>query len=159
GGNTNVDDMALACGPDNRLVHTNGGYTTTINNHGEVEWHPPPQLDHGQHRINYHHRPELLLTPPQDQPEPEPQQHPEHDPERDLTHEPEQPADGELQWHPQWDLDWDNDFDQPTPNTPNVEHLWNPEPSAPEPLDPRLPPGWTLLNNNHALSGKAVRGP
>ncbi|MCV7064843.1 DUF222 domain-containing protein, partial [Mycolicibacterium farcinogenes] len=40
GANTNVDEMALACGPDNRLVHTDGGYTTTINADGDVEWHP-----------------------------------------------------------------------------------------------------------------------
>lgn len=61
GGNTNVDEMALACGWDNRLVDKNGGHTTQINGRGEVEWHPPPELDHGQHRINYYHRPELLL--------------------------------------------------------------------------------------------------
>ncbi len=70
GGNTNIDEMALACGPDNRLVNTDGGYTTSINRRGEVEWQPPPGLDHGQNRINYHHRPELLLTPPeQDDPD------------------------------------------------------------------------------------------
>ncbi|SUA04254.1 protein of uncharacterised function DUF222 [Mycolicibacterium fortuitum] len=65
GGNTNVDDMALACGPDNRLVDDDGGYSTTITSDGVVQWHPPPELDHGQHRINYLHRPELLLTPPE----------------------------------------------------------------------------------------------
>jgi hypothetical protein len=64
GGNTNVDEMALACGPDNRLVDEDGGYTTTINERGEVEWIPPPQLDTGQARINYYHRPEGLLRPP-----------------------------------------------------------------------------------------------
>lgn len=63
GGNTNVDDMALACGPDNRMVHRDGGYTTTINGRGEVEWQAPPWLDNGQQRINYVHRPELLLRP------------------------------------------------------------------------------------------------
>ncbi|QNJ91622.1 DUF222 domain-containing protein [Mycolicibacterium fluoranthenivorans] len=63
GGNTNVDDMALACGPDNRMVHRDGGYTTTINGRGEVEWQAPPWLDNGQQRINYAHRPELLLRP------------------------------------------------------------------------------------------------
>ncbi|OMC38037.1 hypothetical protein A5740_03670, partial [Mycobacterium sp. GA-1841] len=88
GGHTNVDDMALACGPHNRLVNTDaddGGYTTTINPTGDVEWHPPPALDHGQHRINYHHRPELLLIPPADAPEPETQP----EPEADLTPGPE----------------------------------------------------------------------
>ncbi|MBY0290862.1 MAG: 13E12 repeat family protein, partial [Mycobacteriaceae bacterium] len=62
-GNTNVNEMTLACGPDNRLVGR-GGWTTTINDHGDAEWHPPPDLDTGQTRTNYHHRPELLLRPP-----------------------------------------------------------------------------------------------
>jgi len=48
----------------NRLVDKDNGWTTTINNHGDAEWHPPPGLDTGQTRINYHHRPELLLKPP-----------------------------------------------------------------------------------------------
>ncbi len=63
-GNTNVNELALACGPDNRLVDKNNGWTTTINTHGDVEWTPPSDLDTGQTRINYHHRPELLLRPP-----------------------------------------------------------------------------------------------
>ncbi len=70
GGNTNIDNLALACGPDNRLVDNNNGWTTTINNQGDVEWTPPPHLDTGQTRINYYHRPEKLLRPPQD-PNPE----------------------------------------------------------------------------------------
>jgi hypothetical protein len=69
GGNTNVDEMGLACGPDNRLVDE-GGYTTTITDRGDVEWQPPPGLDHGQSRINYHHRPELLLRPNDEPPLP-----------------------------------------------------------------------------------------
>ena len=56
GGNTNVDDMTLACGPDNRAVD-DGGWQTHINTRGECEWTPPPDLDHGQARINYYHRP------------------------------------------------------------------------------------------------------
>ncbi|WP_425487201.1 DUF222 domain-containing protein [Mycolicibacterium sediminis] len=65
GGNTNVDEMALACGADNRLVGE-GGWTTTITDRGDVEWQPPPDLDNGHTPINYRHRPELLLRPPQD---------------------------------------------------------------------------------------------
>ncbi|MEV0668796.1 DUF222 domain-containing protein [Mycobacterium sp. NPDC050441] len=186
GGNTNVDEMALACGPDNRLVDTDSGYTTTINPHGEVEWHPPPALEHGQNRINYHHRPELLLTPPDNEPDPDlepgrelkrewvvPEQELQHDPEpvperelaRDPQHDPEPAPESDLtpnpEWDLQWDLEWFADFDRLTP--PNVEHLWDtqpfdPGPSTPEPVDPRLPPGWTLLDD-HALSDKAVRGP
>jgi hypothetical protein len=42
------------------------GWTTTVNARHEVEWAPPPQLDTGQARINYYHRPERLLRPPGD---------------------------------------------------------------------------------------------
>jgi hypothetical protein len=65
-GNTNINELALACGPDNRLVDKSNGWTTTINTRGDVEWIPPPNLDTGQTRINYYHRPELLLRPPRD---------------------------------------------------------------------------------------------
>jgi hypothetical protein len=68
GGNTNVDDLGLACGVNNRMVGPNG-WRTTVNDHHEVEWIPPPHLDTGQARINYYHRPEKLLHPPED-PEP-----------------------------------------------------------------------------------------
>jgi hypothetical protein len=70
GGNTNINDLALACGPDNRLVDDDGGWSTTINAHGDVEWTPPPHLDTGQTRINHYHLPERLLRPPED-PEPD----------------------------------------------------------------------------------------
>ena len=63
GGNTNVDEMTLACGPDNRDVDDDG-WQTRINTRGECEWRPPPDLDHGQSRINYYHRPEALLDHP-----------------------------------------------------------------------------------------------
>jgi hypothetical protein len=49
-----------------------GGWTTQFNAHGDVEWIPPPHLDTGQTRINYYHRPERLLQPPD---EPKDQQH------------------------------------------------------------------------------------
>jgi hypothetical protein len=64
GGNTNVDEMTLACGPDNRMVGPNG-WSTRINADNDVEWIPPHHLDTGQARINYYHRPELLLRPPE----------------------------------------------------------------------------------------------
>lgn len=236
GGNTNVDEMALACGPDNRLVHADGGYTTTINAHGQVEWHPPPGLDHGQQRINYFHRPELLLTPPEDQPQPEPaspqpkpepepvpeqeyepepipqqdltptieseldwntqqdpewdlkrdvewdneqdlqwdlelnhQQDPEMDPKPDVDWDNQQDLQWDLEWDPQWDRQWVTDFDQTTPSPPNVEHLWDPQPCTPEPVDPRLPPSsillddtsdsWQPTGNDCAAGAKDVRGP
>ena len=59
GGQTNIDEEVFACGADNRLAEY--GWTVQIRN-GVVEWIPPPQLDVGQARINYHHHPERLLT-------------------------------------------------------------------------------------------------
>jgi len=67
GGNTNIDELGLACGPDNRSV-TAGGWTTRMNDRCEVEWIPPPGLDTGQARVNTYHRPERLLRP--EDPEP-----------------------------------------------------------------------------------------
>jgi Domain of unknown function (DUF222) len=66
GGDTNVDDLGLACGGDNRMVGPSGGWTTRINDRHEVEWIPPPHLDTGQARVNYYHQPERLLRPPDD---------------------------------------------------------------------------------------------
>ena len=65
GGLTNVDDLALACGPDNRMVGP-GSWTTRLNDRHEVEWIPPEHLDTGQTRINRYHRPEELHPPPDD---------------------------------------------------------------------------------------------
>ncbi|WP_242453775.1 HNH endonuclease signature motif containing protein, partial [Mycolicibacterium sp. P9-64] len=65
GGLTNVDDLALACGPDNRMVGTDG-WTTRITDRHDVEWIPPPHLDTGQTRINHYHQPEKLHPPPDD---------------------------------------------------------------------------------------------
>jgi hypothetical protein len=65
GGLTNVDDLALACGPDNRMVGPEG-WSTRLTDHHDVEWIPPPHLDTGQTRINHYHRPEKLHPPPND---------------------------------------------------------------------------------------------
>ncbi|NVN51631.1 HNH endonuclease signature motif containing protein [Mycolicibacterium hippocampi] len=109
GGNTNIDDLGLACGPDNRLVNTHGGWTTRMNDRHEVEWIPPPGLDTGQTRINYYHRPEALLRPPE-----EPQA-PEFAESRDLeSAEPDSP--------------------DPASVTPEKR---DPEPITPEQIDPQ----------------------
>ncbi|MCV7278063.1 DUF222 domain-containing protein, partial [Mycolicibacterium flavescens] len=68
GGQTNVDELGLACGPDNRSVNNDGGWTTRMSQRHDVEWLPPPPLDTGQARLNYHHRPELLLRPDDEEP-------------------------------------------------------------------------------------------
>ncbi|BBZ18984.1 HNH endonuclease signature motif containing protein [Mycolicibacterium gadium] len=65
-GLTNVDELGLACGSDNRMVGP-GGWTTQMNAEHEVEWIPPSHLDTGQARVNDYHRPERL-RPPDDQP-------------------------------------------------------------------------------------------
>ena len=66
-GQTNVDELGLACGPDNRMVGP-GGWTTRINANNDVEWIPPPELDTGQARVNDYHRPERLRPPDEDEP-------------------------------------------------------------------------------------------
>ncbi len=58
---TDINDLTLACGPDNRLVEK--GWTTRTNARGDTEWLPPPHLDHGQPRVNTFHHPEKLATP------------------------------------------------------------------------------------------------
>lgn len=61
GGHTDIDTEVLACGADNRLAET--GWEVAVRD-GIVEWIPPPALDVGQARINYHHHPERLLAEP-----------------------------------------------------------------------------------------------
>ncbi|OBK48148.1 HNH endonuclease signature motif containing protein [Mycobacterium sp. 1081908.1] len=56
---TDIDDLTLACGPDNRLAEK--GWTTRTNTRGETEWIPPPHLDRGQPRTNSFHHPERFL--------------------------------------------------------------------------------------------------
>jgi hypothetical protein len=64
---TDIDQLTLACGPDNRLVEQ-GGFTTRKNARGDTEWIPPPHLDHAQPRTNTFHHPEKLLAPDDDEP-------------------------------------------------------------------------------------------
>lgn len=64
GGQTNAPDLALSCGPDNRLAGL--GWTTTIDpNTGRTHWHPPPLMNTGQDTLNHHFHPEELLVPPE----------------------------------------------------------------------------------------------
>ena len=67
GGQTNITDLGLACGPDNRLVKE-GGWSTQIRSDGRIEWIPPPLLDTGQDRVNHHHHPDELLSPRDEDP-------------------------------------------------------------------------------------------
>ena len=61
GGQTNIDELALGCGPHQRLVGP-GKWTTRINAHGRCEWIPPALLDTGQSRVNNYHHPQRYLT-------------------------------------------------------------------------------------------------
>jgi hypothetical protein len=66
-GETNIDELTLACGPDNRLVEA-GAWTTRKRKDGRTEWIPPPHLDTGQTRVNQYHHPEKYLLPDEDDP-------------------------------------------------------------------------------------------
>jgi Domain of unknown function (DUF222) len=61
-GQTNVDDLTLACPQDNRMVKP-GGWRTRKREDGRTEWIPPPHLDSGQSRVNDYHHPENYLLP------------------------------------------------------------------------------------------------
>jgi hypothetical protein len=63
GGDTNIEDLTLACGPDNRMVETTGWTTRNRPEDGVTEWIPPPELDCGQSRTNNYHHPERILHP------------------------------------------------------------------------------------------------
>lgn len=63
GGNTDINELTLACGCDNRMVNNGpAGWTTRKRRKdNRTEWIPPPHLDRGQTRVNYYHHPEELL--------------------------------------------------------------------------------------------------
>jgi len=62
---TDINELTLACGPDNRLAESN--WTTRKNAKGDTEWIPPPHLERGQPRINTFHHPEKVLAPDDDE--------------------------------------------------------------------------------------------
>ena len=70
GGNTDIDELTLACGCDNRLVdNTPTGWTTRKRkSDNRTEWIPPRHLDRGQSRVNLYHHPEKVLRPDEDDP-------------------------------------------------------------------------------------------
>ncbi len=68
GGQTDIDELALACQPDNNLIEQTEW--TTRRRDGRTEWIPPPILDTGQHRTNRYHHPRRYLTDRDDDAEP-----------------------------------------------------------------------------------------
>ena len=67
GGPTDVTNLALACGGDNRKVGPGGYRTRRRAKDNRVEWIPPPHLDDGRPRVNgYHHPEDILLPDPHD---------------------------------------------------------------------------------------------
>ncbi|MET4432306.1 HNH endonuclease signature motif containing protein [Mycolicibacterium sp. 624] len=88
-GQTNVDELGLACGPDNRMVGPDG-WSTRINACNDVEWIPPQHLDTGQARINDYHRPERL-HPPADNDNDEPADNTAEDTGAQSSSDPPQP--------------------------------------------------------------------
>ncbi|BBY61127.1 hypothetical protein MSAR_42630 [Mycolicibacterium sarraceniae] len=71
GGNTDIDDLGLACPPDSNLVETGGWNTRTLAN-GDTQWIPPTGLPMLTGGVNDYHHPERLLEndsgPPADDP-------------------------------------------------------------------------------------------
>ena len=70
GGQTNITDETLACGPDNRRVKP-GGWRTRKRKDGRTEWIPPPDLDTGQPRVNKYHHPQEFLAEHDEDDDPE----------------------------------------------------------------------------------------
>ncbi len=66
GGDTDIDNLTLSCGPHNRDVK-HDGWTTRKRHDGTTEWIPPPHLDHGQPRTNTYHHPEKMLESDEDE--------------------------------------------------------------------------------------------
>jgi hypothetical protein len=67
GGNTDIQDLTLACPPDNELVETGGWDTRKLAN-GDTEWIPPPGLPMLRGGVNDYHHPERLLGNESDPP-------------------------------------------------------------------------------------------
>ncbi|MGB3287327.1 HNH endonuclease signature motif containing protein [Mycolicibacter algericus] len=114
-GQTDVDDLALACAPDNRMA-SEQGWTTRLGETGRVEWIPPPKLDHGQPRVNpfhfieavidYHRRPPPAELPPPDAAWPWPKAPVSDDPLFDEASYEAVPVEGSVQRHVFADDDW-----------------------------------------------------
>jgi hypothetical protein len=61
---TDINELALACGPHHQLAEQ--GWTTRKRANGDTEWIPPAHLDYGQPRVNTVNHPEKLLRAEED---------------------------------------------------------------------------------------------
>ena len=66
GGQTNIHELTLSCGPHNRDVK-DGGWKTRKREDGTTEWIPPPHLDRRQRRTNDYHHPEKMQDSDEDE--------------------------------------------------------------------------------------------
>ncbi|WNG83500.1 DUF222 domain-containing protein [Mycobacterium sp. ITM-2016-00316] len=66
GGQTNIDDLTLACGPANQMIEDTG-WSTRRRPDGRFEWIDPTT---GRAHLNNLHHPERLLAPREDDPPP-----------------------------------------------------------------------------------------
>ena len=65
GGLTDIDDLTLACGKDNRLV-TENGWRTRNRKDGRTEWIPPRRFNFAASAANDYHHPDRHLVEPED---------------------------------------------------------------------------------------------
>jgi hypothetical protein len=63
GGQTNINDLTLACGPHNNIINTDG-WTTRQLPDGRTQWIRPTHLDTRRPHTNDYHHPERMLTDP-----------------------------------------------------------------------------------------------
>jgi hypothetical protein len=66
GGETEPDNLTLACGADHKL--TEEGWTTRLRDDGQVEWIPPPHLNLKPGVNNFHHPERYLAEDDEDGP-------------------------------------------------------------------------------------------
>ncbi|MDT5196380.1 MAG: hypothetical protein QOH20_3134 [Mycobacterium sp.] len=66
GGQTNINDLTLACGPHNNIINTDG-WTTRQLPDGRTQWIRPPHLNTRRPTTNNYHHPERMLTDPDDE--------------------------------------------------------------------------------------------
>src|SRR5882757_621311 len=65
GGQTNINDLTLACGPHNRIINTDGWETRQLPD-GRTQWIRPPHLPTNRPTTNDYHHPNACSPTPDD---------------------------------------------------------------------------------------------